>query len=109
MPRFTVSELSALVLMALWASNASMMALACSRSMWEGLRGGQSAGDGVGDDGLALLFRQLHQPPLFRHQFINLPRFLLQEGGDGGLLGEGWATGKVTEVALFLARECSIR
>ena len=40
-----------------------------------GLQGGvgvQAAGDGVGDDGLAFFFQQFHQPPLFRHQFVDL-------------------------------------
>lgn len=51
--------------------------------------GVQSLGDGVGDDGLALLRQQLDQPPLLRHQRVDLRRLPVEEGGDGGLLGEG--------------------
>ena len=51
-----------------------------------GLHGGvgvQAFGDGVGDDGLAFLFQQFHQPPLLRHQLINLRRLAVEKRGDG--------------------------
>ena len=46
----------------------------------------QTFGDGVGDDGLAFFFQQFNQPPLLRHQPINLRRLPVQKLGDGGLL-----------------------
>ena len=45
--------------------------------------GVQAFGDGVGDDGLAFFFQQFHQPPLLRHQLVNLRRLPVQERGDG--------------------------
>ena len=64
-----------------------------SHSMPDGFMGASGfrpLGDGVGDDGLALFFQQLHQPPLLCHQRINLRGFAVEEGGDLGLLGERW-------------------
>ena len=46
--------------------------------------GVQALGDGVGDDGLALFLQKFHQPPLLGHQFVNLGRFAVEEGGDLG-------------------------
>ena len=57
---------------------------------FQGGVGVQAPGDGVGDDGLALFFQQLHQPPLLGHQFVNLGGFAVEEGGDLGLFGVGW-------------------
>ena len=54
--------------------------------------GVEAFGDGVGDDGLPFFFQQFHQPPLLRHQPIDLRRLPVEEGGDGGLFLE-WRRG----------------
>ena len=48
-------------------------------------RGGSGLGDGVGDDGLAFFFQQFNQPPLLRHQRVNLRCLAVKELGDQGL------------------------
>ena len=56
----------------------------------------------MGDDGLAFLFQQLDQPPLLRHQRVDLRRLAVEKGGDGVLLGDG---GTGTRNLLKLSRE----
>ena len=42
-------------------------------------------GDGVRDDGLALLLQQLNQLFLLGHQRVDLGGLAVEEGGDGAL------------------------
>ncbi len=63
--------------------------------------GVEAFGDGVGDDGLAFFFQQFHQPPLLRHQPINLPRLPVQKLRNGRLLGERWET---SEACSYIAK-----
>ena len=44
--------------------------------------GVQAFGDGVGDDGLALLLQQLDQPPLLLHQRVDLRRLAVKKACD---------------------------
>ena len=46
----------------------------------------EAPGDGAGDEGGALLLKQLDQPLLPRHQRIDLRRLAVEEGDDGLLL-----------------------
>ena len=54
--------------------------------------GVEAFGNGVRDDGLAFFFQQFHQPPLLRHQPINLARLPVQKLRNPSLLGEGGET-----------------
>jgi hypothetical protein len=49
-----------------------------------------------------ILFPQFHQPPLLRHQLINLPRLPVQKLGDSGLFDNfGQREHRLGEVGLF--------
>ena len=74
--------------------------------MPEGFMGrrGSGLGDGVGDDGLAFFFQQFDQPPLLRHQPVNLRRLAVEERGDGGLLGE--RRKRQLDIVQFILTEC---
>jgi hypothetical protein len=76
--------------------------------------GVEALGDGVGDDGLAFSFRQFHQPPLLRHQRINLRRLPVQKRSDQGLLGgrrkcRGEVPNECVRNALLTARAIHVR
>ena len=47
--------------------------------------GVQALGDGVADEGGALLLQQLDLPLLLLHQGVDPPRLPVQKGGDGAL------------------------
>ena len=51
--------------------------------------GVEALGDGVADQGGALLPEQFNLPPLLLDQPINPRRLAVQKGGNGALLGEG--------------------
>jgi len=64
--------------------------------------GVQALGNGVGDDSLALLLQQFHQPPLLPHEPVNLPGLVVQKCGDEGLLRERWnRQWEVTDLSLI--------
>lgn len=50
--------------------------------------GVESFGDGMTNHRLPLFLEQLNEPPLLRHQCVNLRRLVVKEGGDGTLFGE---------------------
>lgn len=52
--------------------------------------GVQPPGDGVGDDGLALLLEQVDQALLFGHEGVDLGGLTVEEGGDEYLLRGRW-------------------
>ncbi len=56
--------------------------------------GVQALGDGVADDGLALLLQQVDQLLLLGDQGVDFRGFLVEEGGDGLLLGN-WGSHEV--------------
>ena len=50
--------------------------------------GVQAFGDRVTDDGLTFLLQQLNQPPLLRHQLVDLCGFGIKKRGNDPLLIE---------------------
>ncbi len=69
--------------------------------------GVQAFGDGVGNGGLALFGQQGDEVFLLGNQPVNLRRFAVEEGGDGGLLGD-WRKRErnIVDSVLRLGRTC---
>ena len=62
----------------------------------------QAFGDGVGNGGLALFGQQSDEFFLLGNQPVNLRRFAVEEGGDGGLFMLGWKRCGLIEIAVLV-------